>query len=124
LKIEKKYDIKDKSGKTNREFFSQFDCTNETKIQILLNKYTLVMKDADIFIPEMPDTAIKIIKKFTEKTQQISGKKPRIYIIASEKDFKTEYGKRDPIMLAQSPFGFYYHILGAWDKEMIYLPEL
>jgi len=32
--------------------------------------------------------------------------------------------KRDPILLAQSPFGFYYNILGAWEKEMVYLPEL
>jgi hypothetical protein len=95
-----------------------------SKIQILLQKYSLVMKDADIFIPEMPDIAIKTIKKFTEKVQEITFRSPRIYVIANEKDFKQVYSKRDPIVLAQSPFGFYYHILGAWDKEMIYLPEL
>ena len=38
--------------------------------------------------------------------------------------FRKAYEKRDPILLAQSPFGFYWQILGAWDKEMLLLGEL
>jgi uncharacterized lipoprotein len=46
------------------------------------------------------------------------------YVIAEEKSFKSAAEKRDPILLVQSPFGFYWQILGAWDKEMILLSEL
>ena len=107
-----------------REFFDSFQNTNEEKIDKLLGKYALVMKESDIFIPEFPDDAIAIMKAYTEKVEAICGKKPVYYVIAEEKDFRKAYEKRDPILLAQSPFGFYYQILGAWDKEMLLLGEL
>jgi hypothetical protein len=64
------------------------------------------------------------MKEFTETTEALCGKKPNFSVIAEAKDFQSKYEKRDPIILAQSPFGLYYHILGAWDKEMILLSEL
>ena len=51
-------------------------------------------------------------------------KKPVFYVIAEPDKFRKAYEKRDPILLVQSPFGFYWQILGAWDKEMILLSEL
>ena len=30
----------------------------------------------------------------------------------------------NPILLVQSPFGIYWQILGAWDKELVLLEEL
>ena len=48
----------------------------------------------------------------------------RLFKAIFNRDFEKQYERRDPILLAQSPFGFYYHILGAWDTEMLYLPEL
>ena len=50
--------------------------------------------------------------------------RPIFYVIATEDKFRKAYEKRDPILLVQSPFGFYWQILGAWDKEMILLSEL
>ena len=124
LKNRKKYDEKGKDGRTFREYFSQFDVTDGEKIETVTNKYGLQMGNADIFIPEFPDDATKIMKEYQEKVHEICEKKPRFFVIAQEKDFKKVEGKRDPILLAQSPFGFYYFILGAWDREMLYLPEL
>jgi hypothetical protein len=124
LENRKKYDEKGKDGITFREYFSQFDVTDGEKIESVTDKYDLQMGDADIFIPEFPDDATKIMKKYREKVQEICNKKPRFYVIAQKKDFKKAQSQRDPILLAQSPFGFYYFILGAWDKEMLYLPEL
>ena len=107
-----------------RVFFDRFQNTTDEKIAILLEKYALEMHPSDIFIPEFPDEAITIIKEYTEQTEKLCGKKPVFFVIAEEHLFQKAYGKRDPILLAQSPFGFYWQILGAWDKEMLLLGEL
>jgi hypothetical protein len=56
--------------------------------------------------------------------EELCGKKPVFYVIAEPDKFRKAYERRDPILLVQSPFGFYWQILGAWDKEMILLSEL
>lgn len=107
-----------------REFFDSFQNTNDEKIKKLLEKYDLVMKPADIFIPEFPDDAVKVMKNYNEKLKKLCDKKAVFYVIATPDNFKDADGKRDPILLVQSPFGFYWQILGAWDKEMLMLSEL
>lgn len=107
-----------------KSFFERFDNTDQQKIDALLEKTGLVMKESDIFIPEFPDDAIKVMKEYTENVEKLCGKKPVFYVIADAKEFKSAYEKRDPILLAQSPFGFYWQILGAWDEEMLLLSEL
>jgi hypothetical protein len=124
LENRKKYFNKDSSGQIYKDFFSKFDITNKEKIDVLLNKYELCMKSADIFIPEFPKEAIDIMKIFTTKVNELCSKRPHFMVIATEDSFQKSYEKRDPILLAQSPFGLYYHILGAWDEEMILLNEL
>jgi len=108
----------------NKVFFDQFENTTQEKIDILLEKYELAMHPSDIFVPEFPDDAVKIMKDYTKKVKAISDKKPVFYVIATADMFKKVDGKRDPILLVQSPFGFYYQILGAWDREMLILSEL
>lgn len=106
-------------------FFTQFQSTTQEKIDALLKIHTnLVMKPPDIFIPEFPDVAVKIMKEYTRVVKEISGKGPIYYVIAPAEMFKEKYKKRDPIVLAQSPFSFAYDILGAYDDEMILLNEL
>ena len=46
------------------------------------------------------------------------------YSIAEKEMFNDEYKRNDPILLVQSPFGIYWQILGAWDKELVLLEEL
>jgi len=124
LENRKKFDMTSKSEKTYREYFSQFDTTDEIKIEGVLKKYNLRMDSADIFVPEFPDDAIKIMKEYNEKIQELCGVKAHYFVIAQQEDFQKQLNKRDPILLVQSPFGFYYYILGVWDDEMLYLPEL
>ncbi len=107
-----------------RVFFDRFQNTTDEKIAVLLEKYALEMHPSDIFIPEFPDEAVAIIKEYTEQTEKLCGRKPVFFVIAEEQLFRKAYEKRDPILLAQSPFGFYWQILGAWDKEMLLLGEL
>jgi hypothetical protein len=54
----------------------------------------------------------------------LSNKTTHFYVIADKKDFDKTPAKRDPILLAQSPFGFFWNILGAWSDEMIFLGDL
>ena len=105
-------------------FFDNFQTTDRGLIDDLLKKYELVMKPSDIFIPEFPAEAVAIMRKYTEVVKQITNKKPNFYVIATSDNFKSLDKKRDPILLAQSPFGFFWYILGAWDKEMMLLSEL
>jgi len=108
-----------------RPFFESFQSTTEEKISELLKNHThLCMKTSDIFIPEFPDIAIKRMKEYEDNMQKLCGKKPVFYVIAEHDKFREAFKQRDPILLAQSPFGFFYSILGAWDKEMMLLSEL
>lgn len=109
----------------SREYFEGFQVTTDEKIGELLDKYPeLQRKPVELFIPDFPKEAINKMKSYTAKVKDVTGKKPVYYVIAEADKFKKAYEKRDPILLAQSPFGFYWYILGAWDKEMLMLSEL
>jgi hypothetical protein len=107
-----------------RKFFDDYQNTTDEKIDDLLDKYDLVMKTSDLFVPEFPDVAIQTMKSYTDNMMKLCKKKPVFYVIAEPDKFRKAYEKRDPILLVQSPFGFYWQILGAWDKEMMLLSEL
>lgn len=106
------------------KFYSGFPNTTDEKIDTLLEKYKLEINTSDLFVPTFPKEAIEIMKKYTEVTKKITGETPVYYVIAEHKDFVKKREKLDPILLAQSPFGFYWQILGTWDKEMLLLSEL
>ncbi len=107
-----------------RDFFDKFDNTTDEKIQNLLDKYDLVMKTSDLFIPEFPDEAVTVMDAYNKKVLELTEKKAVFYVIAQPDKFQLAYKRRDPILLVQSPFGFYWQILGAWDEEMLLLSEL
>ncbi len=107
-----------------KDFYSQFENTTTGKIQDLINKYKLVFKGSDLFISSFPDEAINIMKEYKDQTVKLCGKQPYFYVIAEESSFKEEYRRKDPILTVQCPFGAYWQVLGAWDKEMILLEEL
>ena len=113
-----------KKWNDHKAFFNEFQNTTDEKIGQLLDKYDLVMQTSDLFVPEFPDDAIAVMKAYTEEMNRLCGKKPVFYVIAEPDKFRKAYEKRDPILLVQSPFGFYWQILGAWDKEMLLLSEL
>lgn len=107
-----------------KDFYEQFTNTTSEKVMDLVGKYKLVLKGSDLFVAKFPDDAVNIMTEYTEQTKKLCGKAPVFYVIAEESMFKAEYQKKDPILLVQSPFGAYWQILGAWDKEMILLDEL
>lgn len=113
-----------KRYKEFEDFFKSLPVTTDTAIQKLLDKYKLVFKSSELFIPSFPKEAIDIMKEYTRVCKEISGLDPVFYVIAEAEDFKDKVKKNDPILLAQSPFGFTWYVLGAWDEEMLLLSEL
>jgi hypothetical protein len=106
-------------------FYDEFPYTSSSKIGELIKKHNhLSMGQIAQFVADMPKEATNIMKSYTSKTKELCGKKPVFYIIANKKDFEKTNKRRDPILLAQSPFGHFWQILGAWDKEMLLIEEL
>lgn len=116
----------------NRKKFGQFAeqfgeyayTTTDAVRQVLADNKHLEAQRAERTIPDLPDDAIDAITNYTEATQKLCGKKPVFYLIKERVEESEVQRKRDPILLAQSPFGFVWQILGAWDKEVVLLDEL
>lgn len=117
-----------RDSKEVRKFFDQFQTTSCDSIDALLDRHKhLKIGPADDFIPEMPDDALEAMVLYTKMCVKVTGEKPCFYLIAPDKEFKKKKEvrqKRDPILLVQAPFGFYWQILGAWSHEMLLLEEI
>lgn len=106
-------------------FYEDFAYTTTERIEGLLKAHTnLQIGQVAQFLADMPVEAADTMKDYNSHTDLLCGKKAVFYIIADKKDFKKTEKRRDPILLAQSPFGHFWQILGAWDKEMLMLSEL
>lgn len=81
-------------------------------------------QEASSFVPDFPKDAIQAMKEYEDFCVKLCDKTPVFYVIAKSEDFQKVAKRRDPILLAQSPFGHFWQILGAWDEEMIYLGDL
>lgn len=108
-----------------KEFFEKYPYTMISKVNELVEKHNyLKIGKVEQFMADMPKEAVKEMKDYSKKTKELCNKKPLFYIIADKKDFKKTQKRKDPILLAQSPFGHVWQILGVWDKEMLLLEEL
>ncbi len=109
----------------HKDFYEEFPYTTNTKIAELVKEHSyLKMGEVSQFLADMPKEAVDTMKRYTDQTKKLCEKKPVFYIIANKKDFQKTESRRDPILLAQSPFGHFWQILGAWDEEMLLLEEL
>lgn len=108
-----------------KDFFEEFPYTTTSKVMEMTKTHThLKLGQIAQFIADMPKEATDVMKRYNEYTEKVCEKQAVFYIIADEKDFKKTTQRRDPILLAQSPFGHVWQILGAWDKEMLLIEEL
>jgi hypothetical protein len=98
--------------------------TNKLLQAVLKDHKHLSFQKAEAFVPDFPKEATKAMEEYNKACQKLCGKKTEFYVVSNEKDFQEKNDRRDPILLAQSPFGFFWQILGAWDEEMVYLDEL
>jgi len=108
-----------------KDFFEQFAYTTTDRVdKVIKNHSHLKLGGIEQFIADMPKEASDIMKNYSANTQKLCGKNAVFYIIADQKDFQKTQQRRDPILLAQSPFAHVWQILGAWEDEMMFLEEL
>lgn len=107
------------------DILKEFPHTSSLKVSELVEQHKhLRCGTAGQFVPDFPREATQAMKRYNQMCQQLCGKDTNFYVIANHKDFDQIPKKRDPILLAQSPFGFFWQVLGAWDEEMQYLGDL
>lgn len=105
--------------------FSQWPYTTNEAISAVLNTYKhLEAENCTTMIPDLPKDAIKQIKAYEKLVLDLCGRKTHYYLIKEKAKRSDVARRRDPILIAQSPFGFFWQILGAWDKEVVFLDEL
>lgn len=106
-------------------FFSEFPYTSSSRIDGVVKAHdNLRLGQIAEFIADLPPEATAVMKDYNEHCKKVCDKQAVFYIIADKKDFERTNKRRDPILLAQSPFGHFWQILGAWDDEMLFLEEL
>ena len=101
--------------------FFQWEVTTDTKIQELCRTYKLKVVDFSSYCKNVPNEAVDELEKFMKGFTKVSKRKPFLRLIIDDGGKET---KKDPILLAKSPFGRWYYILGAWDKEVQYVDDL
>lgn len=103
--------------------------TTKKKIDALCKKYKLDHQSTSRFLPEFPEEVLEEIKKFNEVFERVTADaldiQPEVKLsVIAHPDLFEKVPKGDPILLAKSPFGDFYYVLCAWDKEVDYVGDL
>lgn len=96
--------------------------TSEEKIEELCTRYKLNHRILSDYLYNIPKEAMKECKNFDKALKKVTKEKSQFSIIAPPEFFRDQ--RKDPILLARSPFGNFYYILCAWDKEVDVVHEL
>jgi hypothetical protein len=64
---------------------------------------------------------IEELEKYAKTYAKVRDDEPCVGLII---DDGGKEQKKDPILIAGSPFGNWFYILGAWDKEVEYIDDL
>jgi hypothetical protein len=96
--------------------------TTDTKLRDLCSKYKLRLVSLNGYSRNIPMEAIDEIEQFLEAYNKVEKNvEPEFHLII---DDGGKEDKKDPILLAASPFGKWYYVLGAWDKEVEIVDEI
>jgi hypothetical protein len=116
LEARKKYE-------KNKDLF-KWSIATFSKVEDLCKKYKLATVDFQNTTAHklVPMEGILEIDKFVNAYEKVRDDHPVLKLIMED---KPEQKKRaDPIIIASSPFGRWFYVLGAWDKEIEIIEEL
>ena len=105
----------------NKELFP-WPVATFPKIEALCKKYKVRTVDFDGFYKNIPMEAVDELELFSKAYHTVEKEyKPMLKLVI---DDGGKEDKKDPILLASSPFGRWYYMLGAWDKEVQIVDDL
>ena len=89
--------------------------TNDQLLSRLVSEYKLRHVSFGGYSKSVPMEAITEIESFMAACKKIKHNNVELTLII---DDGGKEQRKDPILLAASPFGNWYYVLGAWDKEV------
>jgi hypothetical protein len=101
--------------------------TNKPLIDKLCQNYAVAFVDCNMYYKTLPQEAINELENFLKEYKKYKKDKPILRLIIDDKKEDNKPSperKKDPILLASSPFGRWWYILGAWDKEVEIVDDL
>lgn len=116
-----------KRGLKNKVSF-RWAPTTLSLVNALVMKYKLSYVDFYGYAKNIPMEAIDELEAFIEEYSKVRDDKPLLKLIIDDEPAPGQKvsaeRKKDPILLASSPFGKFFYILGAWDKEVQIVDDL
>ena len=123
-----KYITARKIFRKNPKVLDSWPIVTEANINDLLKKYKLrrARLGNGMYESLCPNDALKAMEDYTKVWNDLwpSIEKPEIILIINESVYNEIQRKKDPILLAKSPLGNWWHLLGAWDKEVEYVSDI
>lgn len=102
--------------------------TTREKIEKLCKTYQLSLVSFRGYYKTVPMEAIDELEKFCKEYEKFTDTEPDFKLIIDDapapEERQSQERKKDPILLASSPFGRWYHVLGAWDHHVAVVDEL
>lgn len=95
--------------------------TDNILIEKLCKKYKVRLVSIDSYYRNIPKEGIDEIEKYGNAFKKVCNAEPEFRLIIDDAGKET---RKDPILLVTSPFGNWYYVLGAWDKEVEILDDL
>ncbi|MCK4307288.1 hypothetical protein KAW50_03560 [candidate division WOR-3 bacterium] len=99
----------------------RWSTTTFPKIEALCKKYKVKLVNFDSYYKTVPMEAFDELEKFISAYDKVRNDKPVIKLIIDSGGKET---RKDPILLVGSPFGKWFFVLGAWDKEVEIVDDL
>lgn len=116
--------------KTKEKFPINWAMTTRDAVDDLCKNYKLKVVAIKQYYTLLPKEGISELDRYTKAYKAITGDNPIFELIIKDADAKTQEGKqqkkkdRDPILIANSPFGNALFVLGAWDEEVEIVDEI
>jgi hypothetical protein len=108
-----------KYKKSRKDF--KWAISNNDMIEKLQKKYKVQLCSFASYVKCVPNEALDELEKYLNAYHKIRKDDPELKLIT---DYQGPEHRRDPILLARSPFGRWWYVLGAWDKEVEIVDDL
>ena len=118
--------------KTRSKYPIDWAMTTRDAVNDLCKNYKLKSAAIKQYYTLIPKEGISEMDRYTKAYKAITGDNPIYELIIKDVDYKSEEKAdkvqkkkdRDPILLANSPFGSALFVLGAWDEEVEVVDEI